>query len=489
MEPYLPAWRLAQMTATGQIGCLELLDFYIARTEAQNPRINAVVVKDYDRARTRAKALDNAGRASAGPLFGVPMTIKESFNLTDHPTTWGFPFRKDHRATEDALAVRRLTAAGAVVFGKTNVPVGLGDWQSYNPVYGSTSNPYDLTRSPGGSSGGSAAALAAGFCGLEIGSDIGGSIRVPAHFCGVFGHKPTHGLCHPRGHSLVNSAGIPDLSVIGPLARSARDLRTALQLIAGPDDAEGTAPLTLTPPRLPSAAGLRVAVWASQPGIPQSPEITEAVEKAARALESQGAFIDRSARPAFDPIEAFQIYLALLDAALSARVPQETVDARKKARDGLAANDQSTSATMLRASGITHREWLQLHERRNHIRRAWGEFFQKFDVVLTPVAITAAFPHDQETQMHERILLIEGIQDHTLPVDGTRVDYGNILFWPGIATAFALPATAAPVSRTSTGLPIGVQIIGPILGDLTTIAVAESLETALGGFIPPASWE
>ena len=144
---------------------------------------------------------------------------------------------------------------------------------------------------------------------------------------------------------------------------------------------------------------------------------------------------------------------------------------------------------MLRASGITHREWLQLHERRNHIRRAWGEFFQKFDVVLTPVAITAAFPHDQETQMHERILLIEGIQDHTLPVDGTRVDYGNILFWPGIATAFALPATAAPVSRTSTGLPIGVQIIGPILGDLTTIAVAESLETALGGFIPPASWE
>ncbi len=229
MDPtFLPAWRLAELTRTGKIGCVELLDHAISRVERLDGRINAVVVRDFERARRRARALDQADRAEAGPLFGVPMTVKESFDLAGLPTTWGYEERREHRAEEDAVAVQRIEAAGAVVFGKTNVPVSLADWQSYNPVYGATSNPWDTSRTPGGSSGGSAAAVAAGLSGLEIGSDIGGSIRVPAHFCGIFGHKPTWGLCPGRGQSLVKTAAATDIAVIGPLARSARDLALAL---------------------------------------------------------------------------------------------------------------------------------------------------------------------------------------------------------------------------------------------------------------------
>src|SRR5579875_1278022 len=198
---YLPAWKLAEMTRTGEIGCAELIDAAIARVERLDSRINAVVVRDFERARKRARQLDHGGRAKAGPLFGVPMTVKESFDLKGHPTTWGFEWRRDHRAEADALPIERLEAAGAVVLGKTNVPVGLADWQSYNDIYGTTNNPYDLGRTPGGSSGGSAAALAAGYGALSLGSDIGGSLRVPAFHCGVYAHKPTIALVPSRGHT------------------------------------------------------------------------------------------------------------------------------------------------------------------------------------------------------------------------------------------------------------------------------------------------
>ena len=237
MDPtFLPAWRLAELIRGGAISCLELLDHYIARIERLDGRTNAVVVRDFDRARERARTLDAQRRdGRAAPLFGVPMTVKESFNLAGLPTTWGYEEQRNSAAHEDALAVQRLTAAGAVVFGKTNVPVSLADWQSFNPVYGATSNPWNLAHTPGGSSGGSAAAMAAGFSALELGSDIGGSIRVPAHYCGVFGHKPSWGLCSGRGQSLAPVASVTDIAVIGPLARSAMDLSLALDVIAGAD--------------------------------------------------------------------------------------------------------------------------------------------------------------------------------------------------------------------------------------------------------------
>ena len=234
MDAFMPAWRLADLARSRKIGCLESLDFYIDRVERLDGALNAVVVRDFDRARLKARALDNQS-VRTGKLFGVPMTVKESFDLHGQPTTWGFPHLSGHKATRDAVAVRRLENEGAIVFGKTNVPVGLGDWQSYNPIYGATNNPWNRAHTPGGSSGGGAAACAAGFGGLELGSDIGGSIRVPAHFCGLFGHKPSWGLASPRGHSTADAAAMTDISVIGPMARSVRDIETALDIISGPD--------------------------------------------------------------------------------------------------------------------------------------------------------------------------------------------------------------------------------------------------------------
>ena len=475
MDPFLPAWRLAELTTSGQIGCLELLDAYIVRVESLDERINAVVVRDFERARTRARALDNGGRAEAGPLFGVPMTVKESFDYSGHPTTWGYKFRLDHRAAVDALPVRRLEAAGANVFGKTNVPVALADWQSYNPVYGTTNNPFDVAHTPGGSSGGGAAACAAGFGGLELGSDIGGSIRVPAHFCGVFGHKSTWGLCHARGHTMAETASVPDISVIGPLARSARDLRTALGAITGPDPAEGPAQIVVPEPRVASPAGLRVAVWSHQAGQVTDAQTVAAVEAAARVLADAGAHVDFAARPAFDATEGYHLYLQLLDAALSARIPDSVMAQRRAAKAALASDDMRADAVMVRSVDMLHRDWLKLNDRRHHIRRAWGVFFQDFDVLLCPALATPALPHRQDGDTWER----------RIGVDGKEVSYNDLLFWPGITCGFHLPASVAPVTRSASGLPIGVQIVSRLYGDLTTIAVAGMLEERLGGFRAP----
>ena len=312
------------MVRRGQVGCVELLDHFIARTERLDPKLNAVVVRDFERARKAARALDRKRKDPVGPLHGVPMTVKESFNVAGLPTTCGFPARLHDAVLEDALPVQRLKAAGAVVFGKTNVPVALADWQSFNPVYGATNNPWNVAHTPGGSSGGGAAAVAAGISGLELGSDIGGSVRVPAHYCGLFGHKPTWGLCPSRGHFAV-AAALADISVIGPLARSADDLSTALDLIGQPDPAETALTLKLPAPRTGSIDGLRIAVWSTEPGQQTDRETVAQIEGLARFLRREGAKVSLTARPAFDPLEAFHIYLRALNTALSARLDEVTL--------------------------------------------------------------------------------------------------------------------------------------------------------------------
>jgi len=479
MDPsFLPAWRLAEMTRAGEIGCLELLDHFIARVERLDGRINAVVVRDLERAGLRAKRLDAGGRVGAGPLFGVPMTVKESFDLDGLPSTWGYAERREHRAEVDALAVQRLEGDGAVVFGKTNVPVGLADWQSYNPVYGSTNNPWNVGHTPGGSSGGGAAACAAGFGGLEIGSDIGGSIRVPAHFCGLFGHKPTWLICPPRGHSPGPSSAPPDISVIGPLARSARDLSLVLDAIALPDPLDASYKLALPSPRVTEAPGLRVAVWASEPGQATDPETTALIEAVGAHLAEAGAEVSYTARPAFDVTEAFHLYLTLLDAALSARLPPAFLEQKRQGKAALRPDDMSALAVLLRAVDISHAEWLRANDRRVKFRRAWGAFFQQWDVLLCPAFATPALPHMQSEKSWER----------RVPVDGRDVLYDELLFWPGITCGFHLPASVAPIGQSAAGLPIGVQIVGPWYGDRTTLAVAELLERSWRGFVPPPGW-
>jgi amidase len=478
MEPsFLSATALAELVRTGKLGALELLDHFIARTERLDTRINAIVVRDFDRARARARDLDSRADKSA-PLFGVPTTVKESFDVAGLPTTRGHADLASRPIGITTITVRRLEKAGAVVFGKTNVPVDLADWQSYNPVYGATSNPWNAAHTPGGSSGGSAAALAAGLTALEIGSDIGGSIRVPAHFCGVYGHKPTFGLVPNYGDPALSAAAGTDIAVAGPMARSAADLPTALDVLAGPDPDESGLTLTLPPPRFSSLKELRVAVWAEQPGQTTDLETVAAINALADGLEHRGATVSRTARPPFDATEAYHLYLRLLNTAWSIRMPDALVEARRQRLAGLPDTANGTDDIMLRTVGMEHRTWLGLNEQRFKWRRAWTAFFREWDVLLCPAFGTAALPHRHDGEPWQR----------RITIDGREIAYNELLFWPGLTGGFHLPATVAPLGFTRSGLPLGVQIAGPIYGDRTTIAAAALLEQAWLGFKAPEEW-
>jgi len=476
---FLPAKRLAAMIRSGKISCLELLDHYLARIEKYDTRLNAVVVRDFDRARKRARALDRAGD-KAGPLYGVPMTVKESYDVEGLPTTWGVVEKRHQIAERNALAVDRLIAAGAVIFGKTNVPRMLGDWQSFNEIYGTTNNPWNLAHAPGGSSGGGAAALAAGLTGLETGSDIGGSIRQPAHACGVFGHKPTWGLLPPRGHAPVPGiAAMTDISVIGPLARSADDLLLAFNAEAGPDETDTALTYNLPAPRVAGLKGLRVAVWPEDAATHTDAEITAQLHALARHLRREGAKVSVTARPAFKPAEAFEVYLELLSAALTARATAEDLARIARHVAGLAADDRSADAVIARATGMSHGAWVGENERRHRMRRAWAAFFREWDVLLCPVHALPALPHRHDaptTQLR-------------IAVNGTEIPWNDMLFWPGVTCAFLLPASTAPLGVTKAGLPIGVQIVGPSYGDRTTLAVARMLEKSWRAFVPPPGYD
>lgn len=473
---YQSASALALELRGGRIGARELLEHFLARIDRHNPAINAVVVQDRAGARARADAAD-AARArgeSLGPLHGLPMTIKESYNFAGMPTTWGIPSLAGNVAAENALAVQRLASAGANVFGKTNVPIRLADFQSYNAIYGTTTNPWDATRTPGGSSGGSAAALAAGLTGLEIGSDIGGSIRNPAHFCGVFGHKPTWGLVPPRGHALGGVLSPTDISVIGPLARSADDLDIALQLIAGPDELE-SAGLGLHLPRLDSLTrGLRIAVWRSDPVCPASAAVQARIGAVAEALAGVGAVIDEAARPAFDSAHSHRVFSALLMSAMAARVPDAEFAAQVQAAQQLDAQDGRPGADTLRWQTLRVRDWARLNEARTQLRWAWHRFFQKWDFLLTPIMPTSAFAHDHSPE-----------NGRAITIDGAQHPYFAQTFWAGLAGVAYLPATIVPAGAGPDGLPVGVQIIGPAYGDLRTIGLARRLEALGFAFQPP----
>jgi amidase len=404
------------------------------------------------------------------------MTVKESFNITGQPTTWGFPALRDNVATEDAVVVARLRAAGAVIFGKTNVPMSLADFQSYNEDYGTTNNPWDLTRGAGGSSGGSAAALAAGLTGLEYGSDIGGSIRNPAAYNGVYGHKPTYGIVPKRGQTVdPRLVGEGAISVVGPLARSAEDLAVALEVTAGPDLEDGYRLALPAPPR--SLTGLRVAVWLDQPDLAPVDEAVKApIAAAAEALAAAGAIIDVDARPDFDVHVAHDTYLRLLMATMSAGDPGYDRLAERAA--GLAPDDDSTYASNLRYSTASHRDVAAAFSTRDQQRWAWRSFFRDHDVVLAPITATPPFPHDHSEPLPAR----------TMIVNGSEEPYFNQLFWAGLAISSHLPATAAPVGLTPDGLPVGMQIIGDAYRDRTTIWLAGKLAKVIGGFTPPPGY-
>ena len=475
---FASATELARRIDKKEIGCVELLNFYFDRVDRFNPALNAIVVQMRERALERAKEADAAlaRGESWGPLHGVPMTVKESYDVAGTPTTWGAPHLKENIAEKDALSIKRLKDAGVVIFGKTNVPLMLSDFQSYNEVYGTTNNPWDTERGPGGSSGGSAAALAAGLTGIETGSDIGGSIRNPAHFCGVFGHKPTWNLLPPRGHAMPGVLSPSDISVIGPLARSADDLATAVRAMSGPDEIARRATAILLPELDRPASRLRVAVWRDDAMAPVDASVSAAVDAVAKALEGFGARVDDDARPV-ESEHSHTVYQSLLQATMSARLPEDRYQAILRQVEALPEDDQSIGATIQRSQVARFRDWTANNEKRTHLRWQWHEFFNRFDIVLAPVMATPAFPHDHRP-----------FGERTVTVNGKQVPYFDQVFWAGLASVAYLPATVVPAGPAPNDLPVGVQIIGPEYGDLVTIGVAQLLEREGFRFAAPPSY-
>ncbi len=478
---FLSATEIAARIRDKRLGCEEVLRHYLDRVDRYNGGLNALIVDIRETAIEQARAADRAVAAgdALGPLHGVPMTIKESYNLAGTPTTWGHPDWKDNIAREDAESIKRLKRAGAIIFGKTNVPLMLADFQSYNAIYGTTNNPYDLSRAPGGSSGGSAAALAAGLTGIEAGSDIGGSIRNPAHYCGVFGHKPTWNLVWMRGHSPPgNFRGSPDLSVIGPLARSASDLETAINILAGPDEIMARG-YRLSLPRLGgrSLKDLKIAVWADDEQVPVNVDVREQVLRMAAAFRDGGAVIDETARPGFDAALSHEAYGVLLHATLAARTPDAEYESLRQYVANLDPEDNSEAARVFRAQVASFKLWKQMDERRSKIRWQWHEFFNEYDLVLMPIMCTAAFKHDHGP-----------MGGRTITVNGESHRYFEQVFWAGLASASYLPSTVVPTGLNEEGLPIGVQIVGPEYGDRITIDAAKLMEAAGFNFRPPPKY-
>ena len=479
---YLPAVTLAEMIRARKVGCLELLEIFLGRTRTYNPQLNAIIVLMEEAARDRARAADAALAAgeATGPLHGVPMTIKESFDVTGTPSTWGVYEFRDNIAESDATAVERMNASGVTLFGKSNVPYMLSDWQSFNDIYGTTNNPWDLSRSPGGSSGGAAAALAAGLTGIEVGSDIGASIRNPAHYCGLFGHKPTFGILPTTGQALPGTDVPPDIAVIGPLARSAADLEVATVAMAGPERPDSAGwQLSLPASGRSRLADFRIGVMLEDANCAQDRELTDRLQDFVDRLAAAGANISAPVCPIADTRRAHLIYLMLLRAATGARLPADVIAEHRARAIASDPDDFSYKTIVDRAVTMTHQEWQSWNGERARLCREWASFFEDYDLLLTPVAASAAFPHDQEGDRADRVIPVNGGDEPTV----------DQLFWAGFPGVVFLPATAAPVGLTRSGLPCGIQIIGPHLGDLDTIRFAGLLEQEFGGFVPPPGYD
>src|SRR4029078_2994461 len=431
----------ARLLRARKIGARERLDLCWASVEKHNPVLNAVIVSDIARARKAAAASDRRLKAGApkGLFDGVPMTIKESLDWSGTPTTWGDTRFAKNIAKADAVALTRLTDQGAVVFGKTNVPLMLADWQSYNAIYGTTNNPWDVTRSPGGSSGGSAVALATGMSALEVGCEIGASIRNPAHYCGVYGHKPTFGIVPMRGQFLPGIVSPSDISVAGPMARSAKDLTAMLKVLAGPDGVETRATtLKLPPATQANLTPFRVAVMLSDPVSEVDQPVQDLLAALVKFLSKKVNKLSLTARPGFTPAEAMDVYVKLLRSATSRRQSDEEFGKNLQRVTGLKPDDQSYFARMTRANVLAHRSWLMANERRHQMRLLWDRFFDDWDVMICPAAASAAFSHDQKGERHDR----------AIPVNGRQVPTTDQLFWAGYSGGFYLPSTVAPIGQT-----------------------------------------
>ncbi len=482
------ATELVRAIQDRRISSLELLELYIERFERLNPVINAIVATDFENARRRARQADDALSKNEywGVLHGLPITIKDSIEVTGMPCTSGAPELKNNLPGRNADVVQALLDAGAIVFGKTNLPFYAMDFQSYNDVYGQTNNPWDVSKIPGGSSGGSAAALAAGLTGLEIGSDIGGSIRNPAHFCGVFGLKPSFDIIPMRGHIppppgvFKGAYSLPgDIAVVGPLARSAKDLDLILDLIVAPPEYLKTAwSVHLPPARKKRLQDYKIALWLDDPVFPVDTLVGDAIQKTADELVKYGAKIQEE-KPDIDFARSHEVYTQLLSAVSSPGLPRDIFEQALGEVPNLVETDKGYQAQWVRGTTMLHRNWLSLNYERLKLRQRWADFFTEFDIFLCPAAPVTAFAHDH-SPFFERTLAVN--QEHRPYAD-------TLLGWAGLTCVAYLPATIAPIGLAENGMPVGVQVVGPYLEDKTSIHFAGLLEETIGGFMVPAGFK
>jgi amidase len=475
---FLSASQAAAHLNAGNISARELVDLCEDAYRADHERINALILSDFDAARSAAAESD-ARRTlgeTRGPLDGLPFSVKESFDVGGWPTTCGNPANLGNIATSDAPVVERLRAAGAVLLGKTNVPIALRDWQSYNAIYGTTRNPHDHTRTPGGSSGGSAAAVCAGMSFFDVGSDIASSLRNPAHFCGVFSHKSSHGVVPMRGHGIGTGFGEQAINVAGPIARSARDLELVLRAIAGPDGEMASAwRLELPNCNKMKLAEFRVAVLTSHALAEVDQEVSGAIERLGRWLAAEGATVTWDKRPEFDPAELWRAFVKMVRATTSLYLDDAAFERILAQAAGADPARLDYETLQYVGTGIRHRDWLTLERQRARFAEAWRRFFDDYDVLLCPAAVTTAFPLNENGEPWQR----------TLTVNGRPQPMTNQMFWAGHSGLCGLPSTVAPIGPGASGLPVGVQIVAARYGDLTSLRFAQLLEQAGFAFRPP----
>lgn len=442
-----------------QVAATELLDACIAQYEVHNPQVNAVIETRIDAAKAQARHADDEAASGRllGPLHGLPMTIKDSIDWTGVPSTWGDPEHADHRPVEDADVLKQLLAAGVVVYGKTNVPLHLGDWQTHNEIHGRTNSPWDLARSAGGSSGGSAVAVATGMASLEIGSDIGGSIRWPSNYNGVAGLKPSFDLVSPHGHTYPGHEGTVDNNVVGPIARTVADLSMVLPTMWQPH---------MCPPATTktSLSEFTVGVLFDNPVGDQDAAVSAVLQGALATLVDAG--VNVVAPPPIDWVLAgHDAGMQLVRAASSGLVKSVPPASEAERFD---RGERDYDAFVAKAQRMTYREWIDAHNERERARLRWRDYFADVDLLLTPITPTTAPPHDDRR-----------FSDQTVVVNGVERPVLEQWFWAGLANAMYLPGLALPVGLAPDGLPVGLQVLGPFMGDRLALRFGELAETVL----------
>jgi amidase len=477
IEPYSSATEMLAALRRSDVSSVELVEMHIARIESTDDELNAIPVRTPERALEAARRADEArAGGEEAALLGLPITLKESTQVAGLPQSAGMePFR-GYQPAGDGPPARRVFAAGACLLGKTNIPVALGDWQADSPIYGRTCNPWDRECTPGGSTGGGGAALAAGMTPLEVGSDIGGSIRVPAAYCGVYGHRPSEtAIPRPGAFPL---ADMPNPGVVmgvqGPLARSAVDLELLFDVLIGPVDGEDVAwRIELPAARGERLSDFRVAIMPPLSLVQPSSAMQAKVEELASFVSQAGAKVDE-AMPDVDHDAYYSDYLSVLMVITS--LGRSSAERRARADEYEERGDMAFGA-MARGLTLDAADYISMLGRRERARSAWRRFFADWDVLLCPTALDAPFQH-QSGPMDDRVL----------PVDDRSVRYQLNIVYPMWAIFAGQPATAFPAGRNATGLPLGLQVIGPYLEDRTTLKFAQLLEREWQGFERPPGY-